>query len=106
MGIRTTRSNKRLLRWGTAGAAALMIGAALAAPNAHADETNYLIDLRNAGIIIYNPALAISDGYRVCTEGEQGWTWRQGANQLMRDNPGLSFNDAVTAAKLAKLDLC
>ena len=39
MGQRTTRSNRRLLTWGTGAAVALMMGAALASPDARADET-------------------------------------------------------------------
>lgn len=106
MGIRTTRSNRRLLCWGVAASATLMLGAALSAPNARADETNYLIDLARNGVTVYNPTLAIADGYRICLEAQQGWTWNQGALQLMRDNPRLDYDSAMTEARIAKLDLC
>lgn len=106
MAIRTTRSNRRLLCWGTSAAVALMLGAALASPKAHADEDNYLTDLTRNGVVINNVALVLADGYRVCLEANQGWTWNQAAMQLMKDNPALNYQGAITEARAAKLDLC
>jgi hypothetical protein len=58
------------------GAAALTVAAMIAAPNAAADETSFLYDLRYGdGIVGNNNLSLLQAGYASCSDYQRGVRW-------------------------------
>lgn len=69
-------------------------------------DAAYLAALRESGIVITDPAQAVSGGRSVCGYLRQGHSQAEAVALGMRENPGLSPMDAIHAVTDAVLAFC
>lgn len=82
------------------------VAIALAAP-AHADDnSNFLIDIKNAGINFGDSSTTVTAGRTVCRMLEAGSSEDEVVTNIEQQNPGVSHAKAQTFEQTAVSDLC